>query len=91
MEVIGRLYTQTALHRWQDFPVFSEQEYGLHCRPVPLERENLLPLLRNRTTVLRPCIPSLVTKLTELSRDRQLDSEQLAFVEQVLEKKISEK
>ena len=29
----------------------------------------------------------LITKLTELSRDRGLDWEQLAFVEQILEKK----
>jgi len=29
---------------------------------------------------------SLVTKLTELSRDRGLDSEQLSFVDQILER-----
>ena len=34
---------------------------------------------------------SLVTKLTELSRDRRLDTEQLAFVEQVLERQRERK
>ena len=87
MVVSGRLYSQTALHRGRDFLVFNEQKAGLQCEPGPFEeRENLLPLHRNRTTVPRSCSPSIVTKLTELSRDRRLDSEQLAFVEEVLEK-----
>jgi hypothetical protein len=74
MEVSGRLYAHTTLFRREDFLVLTEQEAGLQSRSGPLEeRGKMLHLPRIEPQFLGHRSRSLLTKLTELSRDRGLD------------------
>jgi hypothetical protein len=58
----------------------------IYYEAQPYERQNLLPCPGIEPLSLGHAARSIVTKLTELSKDRGLDSEQLAFVEQILER-----